>query len=202
MTNKRGFTLFELVLGLAILMIMVPSLMAVFQQVLHTKAIAETRIISTNLAQMILEHESQKRHSAVVTLPAGSFGAGDAETNPYYDFDFTAYTYEVQVECLWHAASNGLEPNLDEWTVDAACSGLSAEYKRVTVSVSHGFSGTVRLRTLLTNSTDPGACVGRRAAAAGDCVAVDENFCPASAGISVCVPSACACPNFNDNGES
>jgi len=199
--SKRGFTLIELIIGLSVLVITLPMTVGVFQQVLQTRVMAEFRITATSLAQMVLEHETQKRFSAVTSIAATPFNQGTAESNPYFDTDFAGFSYQVAVDCIWPAdTSVSLDSNLNNWSVVAGCTGASADYKRITVTVQHPNTGTVQLVTIATNTTDPGICAGRTVSHWTDCDNVQEQFCQGG-GITVCVPATgCTCPYLNNNG--
>ena len=214
LSGRKGFSLLELVIGLTMIMIMLPSSIVVFQQVLQYKTIAEARITCANLAQMVLEHETQKRFSSVDTIQPANFedatitvvqedGTPGTEPNPYRDdnlvHQFINYNFEMKVACVWDGA-NGLNPDLDAWTEDPTCQvGRSKEFKRVEVLVTNPLADTVHLTTLVTDTSDP-ICGGHTISNTDACETGEKSCNPVAGeapGKLFCVETACDCPNIH-----
>ena len=152
--GNAGFSLIELVIGLALISIMMPSTMVVFQQVLQNKYVGESRIMATHLALEVMENITQKRFADIQNVPLTSFGYSegddcedtppeDKETEPYCDENMKNFKYEIRVRDADPAA-------LDTECASASC---SPDYKRVEVEVQNDVTkSAVRLTTLVTNT--------------------------------------------------
>lgn len=199
--RRGGFSLFEVLIGLVLVGVMVPSSLIVFQQVLVNKTKAEARIQCVNLAQMVMEHETQKRFSAIESIPLTNFEAATLAgggANPYRDNDlamqFVNFNFQVDVDCI-HDGANGMNTNLDAWPA-VACNGEAAEYKRIAVTVTNPLAEQVRLTSVVTDVKDPSHCQGTTADDALDC-GIGTKACAGAgdaAGIFLCVPDEAACP--------
>ncbi len=156
--GRAGFTLIELVIGLSLISIMMPSTMIVFQQVLQSKWVAESRIQASNLALEVMEHTMRLRFSDVANIPSTSFGSdnGDGNCNddndndgkeepgedsPYCDQNFKNFEYQVTV--------TGADPNNLNSDCTTAC---DPDYKKVIIDVRNpGTGSSVRLETMAVN---------------------------------------------------
>ncbi len=160
--QRGGFSLIELVIGLSLISIMMPSTMMVFQQVLQAKFFAESRITASNLATEVLEHTMRLRFSQIISVPLTSFGWDNnngncwddrnynwneheaGEDSPYCDPMYINFVYQVP------------RADADPGVLDAAAcgAGCDPDYKKVTVEVWNTMTNaSVRLVSLAVNNS-------------------------------------------------
>ncbi len=132
--SVQGFTLFELVLGIALLGIVFSSGIIVFQEVLQNKHRNDASTRAAYLAHQELERVTQRRFSDIQDQNAGSRGQKIVFPAPYDN-----YSYEIIVDPVDPAGLDGTPLG-------------SSDYHRIFVEVENASVGTVRLTSLVTRT--------------------------------------------------
>lgn len=122
---KKGFTLIELIIAIAVLSIAIGSLFLVLANLVNTSVLPQVLNVGAGLAEEQLERVTQLRYSDVVNQGPANFGG-----------NFSSYSYRIQVAAVPAALAN--DPGM-------------ANYKQVTVTVTHSTAGSVSATTVATN---------------------------------------------------
>lgn len=158
-TDKRGFTLIEVIMIIVVVSIAIPTLLIVLGQGARQGVNAELEISATNVAQALMEEIKSKNWDQNSPIPPGAYsilGIDGGETagipSTYNDVDDynagapavtvggVSYTRAVQV-C--YVPSTNLN--------DTSACNTTTDYKRIQVTVSNATLGSVVLVTVMGN---------------------------------------------------
>lgn len=163
--RAAGYSLIELVIGLSLITIMMPSTMVVYQQVLQSKWIAESRLQAANLGLEVLDHTVRLPFSEVRSANLSTFnrdngdgcvtdGGNDGdydeeeagEDSPYCDPNYANYSYQIIV--------TDADPNDLDCVGGALGCNTDPDYQKVRIEVTSvpAAFGSVVLETLVTNN--------------------------------------------------
>jgi len=179
--NRRGVTLVELVLLLAIAAIVIPGLMVYFTEAMEHSTEAQLQTMGAGLAQELMEEIKAKRWDENVPIPPGvataanALGpeAGETQCNPatpgckaYNDIDdYNGLPTGPPTDSQGNALPSTYSAFREQVSVCYAaevqasvanqnagsCVTTPTDYKMITVTVTWGLFGRVQLQSVVAN---------------------------------------------------